>query len=681
MEKVKMDVVQTLKDHNPFFSSSSSKPWDNQFPDVPSINREAFEGIMRLIREKSQHPRDPLAGVVFGETGMGKTHLVRRILSTVQEGDLNASVVYIDPIINHEKAVRYLLRAIISDLSRKLPDHPQYNHLHELITRMIVDFLEKNKGLDSSSIVRLKENPYHLFQMAYNGQPVLEILGKSVIDQLSADIPGISRRFLKVLFQIHDPSKYGLVIAWIKGEILDEEDCRRLNVPGREDDGEQVLEEEAREILYSLSLLMERFQQIILVCFDQLENLKTPEQISAFRLMVFILCNEIFSILPLAFTRTLTWDKTLSPKIEDAVVRRLESNSFELPGCTETDADQIIQKRIQVYFKEQWEEPYNWIKNALSGKIKKGYSPGTVIKFANKAIEGQVSSPDNPLKVLSEQYQAECDLVLANINNRIPDEDMLKYALLEFLSHQSTTIDLEIKNQGQIDLIAKIRNTKNFEQNFSFIINTREHHSSIGSCFSEGIAYVSNNPGAKCFYITDPRCLITRISWTSTNKKRDEFIEAGGYILQLDIEDISRWYALTSLAFKIPEGAIQIMDSRGYLRPITEDELHQFVGNKQYFGKPLISFDSFQVQSDGLESEDTIPEINEDEIINMIQRILCTSIMRILSTNVIRDNLVQSGHDISHGKILEICGKRSELFLVYPTDKGSQISLQTTCVI
>jgi len=675
-----MDPIRALKDHNPFFSSSSSKPWDNQFPDVTSINRDAFEGVMRLINEKSQHPRDPLAGIVFGETGFGKTHLIHRILLAVKDRNLNVSVVYIDPIINHNKAIRYLLRAVISDLSRKLPHNPQYNHFHELITRMIVDYLENYKRLDRQSIDRLRQNPYHLFQMTYEGQPILNFLGKLVIDQICIDIPEISRRFLKVLFQIHDPGKYGITVAWMKGEILDEEDCQRINVPGRQNFGEQALEEESREFLFSLSLLMERYQQTILVCFDQLENLKTIEQKNAFGSMVFTLCNEVFRILPIAFTRTLTWQELIKPKIDAAVSRRLESNSLDLTGCTLSDADEIIKKRIQLYFKDQWEEPYLWVKNALTGKIKEGYNPGMVIRLANQAIEGRISSPENPLKVLSDQYQAECDLVIANINSWMPDDDTLKYALIEFLSHQSSTTDIEIKKVGRINLVTKIRKAKDLEQTFSFIINTREHHSSIGSCFAEGVDYLIKNPNAGCYYITDPRCLVSRQSWTSTNKKRDEFIKAGGRILQLNIEEISRWYALTSLVFKIPEGAIQIVDSGGILRPITEDELHQFIGDENFFGNPLIPYEEPSTLKDGGHIDIIQPKIDEKEICDMIQNILCKSIMRILSTGVIRDNLVQNGYDISHSKILEICGKKSEVFIVYPTEKGSQISLQTTCV-
>ncbi|MDD1730132.1 MAG: hypothetical protein LUQ50_13815, partial [Methanospirillum sp.] len=179
----------------------------------------------------------------------------------------------------------------------------------------------------------------------------------------------------------------------------------------------------------------------------------------------------------------------------------------------------------------------------------------------------------------------------------------------------------------------------------------------------------------------DPRCLITRPSWKSTNKKKEDFEQAGGRILQLNMEEIARWYALTTLIFKIPEGAIQVKDTGGYIRPISEDELYRFIGSEQDFGYPLIPPDYVSDEYKPEEERKKEKSIDEELIITRIRMILCRSIMRILNTSVIRDNLVQEGYDIPHARILEICGRHDDLFIIYPNDKGSQISLRAMCAI
>ena len=52
-------------------------PWFEGFPDVKSINRQAFEGITDLIKNIAASPRMPLTGTILGEAGDGKTHLYR----------------------------------------------------------------------------------------------------------------------------------------------------------------------------------------------------------------------------------------------------------------------------------------------------------------------------------------------------------------------------------------------------------------------------------------------------------------------------------------------------------------------------------------------------------------------------------------------------------------------------
>ena len=75
------EVLDRLRIENPFVSSSVGDPMKNRYPDVASINETAFKGLVQLIEQKIRTPDLPCAGMVFGETGSGKTHLISRTLT------------------------------------------------------------------------------------------------------------------------------------------------------------------------------------------------------------------------------------------------------------------------------------------------------------------------------------------------------------------------------------------------------------------------------------------------------------------------------------------------------------------------------------------------------------------------------------------------------------------------
>ena len=71
-----ISIFEQLKADNPFASLSSPLPWGNDTPDLVQLNAEVSSEIEQLIREKRRQPSLPLAGLIFGEAGMGKTHML-----------------------------------------------------------------------------------------------------------------------------------------------------------------------------------------------------------------------------------------------------------------------------------------------------------------------------------------------------------------------------------------------------------------------------------------------------------------------------------------------------------------------------------------------------------------------------------------------------------------------------
>ena len=110
-----------LREHNPFAAVSAGAPGRTPLPDVFDVNRRAFEVIANLIREQQTRPDAHLAGLILGEVGEGKTHLLNRIAAHGRAARPPFIVAYVEPIENPDRPFSYLLREVTVPLLRPEP--------------------------------------------------------------------------------------------------------------------------------------------------------------------------------------------------------------------------------------------------------------------------------------------------------------------------------------------------------------------------------------------------------------------------------------------------------------------------------------------------------------------------------------------------------------------------------
>jgi len=108
--------LDLFRRHNPFTSSSVGDPWEATYPNVPSINEHAFRGLWQLIEQKTRSPALNCAGLILGEVGSGKTHLLGRILTRSKQTRFPCAFAYIQPLEDPEQTYRYLLREVMVNL-------------------------------------------------------------------------------------------------------------------------------------------------------------------------------------------------------------------------------------------------------------------------------------------------------------------------------------------------------------------------------------------------------------------------------------------------------------------------------------------------------------------------------------------------------------------------------------
>ncbi len=579
-------ILSKLREENPFVSSSVGDPRENRYQDVASINHLAFEGLYSLICQKAKNPILPCAGLVFGETGSGKTHLIGRILNIAKTSEIPFSVAYIHPIEDAQETYRYLLREIVVNLcqpedngtgqsqldlmvARIVGDigceNPEFRHKHEIIAD------ELGKGIRSVFAKEKQERVRELFRFAKSSFKLM--VGKSkpepesVPDVLRARFPDIPKIVFQVLLQYPCAEKRTAVLDWLKGRILDEAESERLQIPDRINKSPAMLEQEARDILLSLGILMSACQKPLVACFDRLENYDTDDKIRALGKMIEFLTDHAKAILPVVFVRGQQWWEIFSHKLNQQVITRIQTNSFTLKGCDEEQASELIRHRLASIKDESSDDSlFPFDKEWISAQFRRSLSsPREVIIAANERLKTILyhDTPQPGLILSSNRLKDEFDKLCLRIQNSAdcypPDRNRLRRALNLYLTHLPSDSGIEIQDMNRpddkyTDLLCKRISAKQGMVGMAFFIDNELNHSAVRACLNRALETADHKTEA--VYIRDDRCPIPS-QWKSTTEVFKKFLRRGKVVL-LDQARSSRWYALALLDYEIRESDIAL---------------------------------------------------------------------------------------------------------------------------
>ena len=110
------EILTLLKQNNPFISPASPLPDGNSNPDLLQLSSEASENIEQLIRHKRREPKLPLAGLILGEQGTGKTNMLARILRKLRDNARPIIFINVRAFKNPKTVVQHLLDEIFISL-------------------------------------------------------------------------------------------------------------------------------------------------------------------------------------------------------------------------------------------------------------------------------------------------------------------------------------------------------------------------------------------------------------------------------------------------------------------------------------------------------------------------------------------------------------------------------------
>ncbi|MBF0452780.1 MAG: hypothetical protein HQK75_18900 [Candidatus Magnetomorum sp.] len=610
--------LHILKENNPFISSSVGDPWVSQYPNVPDINSHAFEGILSLMGQKSVHPALNCACLILGEVGSGKTHLIGQMLEHGRRADFPFTYAYIQPIEDAHTPFAYLLRETIINLCHPLDRtigasswdtqlfrlvihifkevdpaykvatslHPGITHKTDDVRKQSVGLFQKlqHKILDLSKLSRFNA-------VAEHSPKYIQKIHKKAMDGIRKTYPEISKRFLQVLFSYTDADTQATAIEWLKGNILDSEESDLLQVPDRSKKSHSALENESREILTSLGILLGRYKMPMLVCFDRLENLTSDDQIHALGKMMEFLVDKVQAMLPLGCFRGQQWEEKYRNKLNQHIISRLENNQYELQACSVNQAIQVVESRLNSVFGVSYPDVYPFTRQELTELYQdRLYNPRTVIAIANERLRTILNQKPQkivtPLETLILAYEKKKQQIFKDMDLYPPDRSRLRKALTLFMHLRPlknifgkvASIQNNTDNSEQIDLVLTLRHPEGKTVPVIFLIDHELHHMSVTSRIQTGITCLIDNSPTKVIYIRDARCSFPPPpKWKETNNKLQRFKRLGGHAIFLGLDNAAWWYALALLSYEVNEGDVAVTDTDLQTRPVTWKEFEDFV--------------------------------------------------------------------------------------------------------
>ncbi|HZU36533.1 MAG TPA: AAA family ATPase [Gemmataceae bacterium] len=333
---------------SPFTDNRINSPSDGQIS-VAAIHNRPLERLIALAREARDECRG-LGAVLWGEAGIGKSHLLARLASWAAQ-DKNACFVYLHNLQAGPGGLpRSLLRAVVSILTRG----QAANFADTLLFRLV------NAGV-REALDYAEDQNYSWFDV------------HAAFDQFttaaSADDPSraalVDRTSYRVLFHFFrsayqaryddgDEHVARLAVRWLGGEALDPAEAKELGLPPHMPPDEPVAltdNQQIKQVLVALSRLALCRQQPFILCFDQVDNLDTDQAAALSRFLEALLDSAPNLFVILAGVQATLYQWRQEKVIQDSAWDRLAQFEISLHRIQPDQGRAIIAARLEHFLR------------------------------------------------------------------------------------------------------------------------------------------------------------------------------------------------------------------------------------------------------------------------------------------------------------------------------------------
>jgi hypothetical protein len=271
---------ERLRSINPFLDNRVTGPAAAEC-DAAAIHPHAFTRLTDLAVQ-ALAARRGLGVVVWGEAGIGKSHLLAR-LGRWAATDHHAVFVYLHNLqAAPEHLPRALLRHVVAVLTRGRRRNYHATPLFELTHAGAAEAVGDAPRPPSWGVVRKRFNAL-VDRLAHDDHPGAAGFERSIYDVLF--------RFFHSAYcaRMHqDDGAADLAARWLAGQALDAHEAQTLGLPPpRRRDDSVALEDtqQIKQVLVALSRLAASNEQPFILAFDQVDNLDTNQFVALARFL------------------------------------------------------------------------------------------------------------------------------------------------------------------------------------------------------------------------------------------------------------------------------------------------------------------------------------------------------------------------------------------------------------
>lgn len=341
-----------LRDGNPF-EANRVVPATMLQDDAEAIHRSAFLQLLEQVRKASAASAG-IGALVWGEAGIGKSHLLARLAQWAGHDHKQAAFVYLTNLqADPAQLPRSLLRCVVSILTRGWQNNFHGTPLFGLVNAAVRHALGGT----------ITQPPtWGQVHRAYR-RLVDEIADRTVAQAAVVDratYAVLLRFFQSTLLAYKPPLRDDgcarLCVRWLSGDTLDADEAKRLELPRlpREETVALADDEQIKQVLIALAQMASYLNHPLVLCFDQVDNL-APEQFAALaRFLHAVLdgANNLAVVTAGVKATLVQWrqDGVLQKSTWD----RLAQNIIEMQRVSVADARQIVLARLRPFQEPAW---------------------------------------------------------------------------------------------------------------------------------------------------------------------------------------------------------------------------------------------------------------------------------------------------------------------------------------
>ncbi len=264
---------ERLRDVNPFLDNRVNGLGGPDC-DADAVHPHALDRLIDLAGQ-ALAARRGLGAVVWGEAGIGKSHLLAR-LGRWAAVDHHATFVYLHNLqATPEHLPRTLLRHVVTVLARGRRHHFHQTPLFGLIHAGVGEAVGERTSAPSWNAVRQRYNAF-VDRLAHDDHLGAAGFDRSIYDVLFHFFEAAYR----ARTQREDTSSAEMAVRWLAGQTLELHEAYTLGLPAPRRHEDPVALEDAQQIkqvLVALSRLAASNQQPFILAFDQVDNLDNDQ--------------------------------------------------------------------------------------------------------------------------------------------------------------------------------------------------------------------------------------------------------------------------------------------------------------------------------------------------------------------------------------------------------------------